>query len=86
MDSVKPMNSFETKKECKLEFSQCFLINFTYARSKVTFFIKHFSILRILYEGSTLINFSFLIKEDFRYVVSILDFTGWNVCITSIRI
>ena len=40
------------------------LHNFTYAKCKVTFFIKHFLISRILYEGSTLINFGFLIKED----------------------
>ena len=37
-------------------------------------FYKHFLISPILYEKSTLINFGFLIKEDFRYVVSILDF------------
>ena len=31
-------------------------------------------------------NFGFLIKEDLIYMVSILDFTGLNVCNTSIRI
>ena len=49
-------------------------------------FYKHFFISPILYEGSTLMNFGFLIKEDFWYVVQILDLTGLNVCITFIRI
>ena len=53
------------KKGCELEFSRCFLINFTHPKCKVTFFMKHFLISPILYEGSTLINFGFLIKEDF---------------------
>ena len=34
----------------------------------------------------TLINFGFSIKEHFWYIVSILNFTGLNVCITVIRI
>ena len=38
----------------------------------------------ILYAGSTLLNFCFLIKV--WYVVFILDFTGLNVCNTSIRV
>ena len=37
-------------------------------------------------EYYTLYNCGFLIKEDFRCGVSILDFTGFNVCITFIRI
>ena len=48
-----------------MKFLRCFLINFTYTRCKVTFFMKHFLISPILYEGSTLINFRFLIKETF---------------------
>ena len=39
-------------------------------------FIKLFLISQILLKRSTLINLSFLIKEDFWYVVLILDFTG----------
>ena len=61
-------------------FAHCFLISFTYAKCKVTFFIKHFLISLILYEGSTLINFGFLIKGDIRYVVFIFDITGLSVC------
>ena len=49
---------------------------------QVTAFIKHFLISPTLYKGSTLINFGFLTKEDFRSVVSILDFRDLNVCIT----
>ena len=52
------------QKAWKLEFAHCFLINFTYAKCEVTFFIEHFVISPILYEGSTLINFGFQIKED----------------------
>ena len=37
-------------------------------------FIKYFLISTILYEGSTLINFGFLMKKEFWYVVSISDF------------
>ena len=74
------------EKGCELEFARCFLVNFAYARCKISFFTKHFLIVPILYERSTLINFGFLIKEDFWYVVSILDFTGSNVCTTFIRI
>ena len=48
--------------------------------AKLHFFIKHFLILPILYEGTSLINFDFVMKEDFWYVVSILNFTGLNVC------
>ena len=61
-------------------------MNFTYARCEVTFLIKHFLISSILYEGSTLINFDFLIKEDFWYVIPTTDFKGSNVCNTFIRI
>ena len=43
---------------------------------KVADFIKHFLISASLYEESTLTNLSFLIKEDFLYVVLIFDFTG----------
>ena len=39
----------------------------------IRIFYKHFLISPIFYEGSTLINFSFLIKEDFWYVVSTLQ-------------
>ena len=53
--------------------------------AKLNFFITHFLISPILYEGSTSINFGFFIKEDFWYVVSILNFTGLNACITFIR-
>ena len=76
MGFKKSTNAFETKNQraCKLELAQCFLINFTYAKCKVTFFIKLFLISLILYEGSTLLNFDFLIKKDFWYVVFILDF------------
>ena len=38
-------------------------------------FVKHFLILPNLFEGSTLINYGFLLKEDL-IVISILDFTG----------
>ena len=55
------MDNFEIKL---LEFAHCSLINLTYAKYKVTFFIMHFFISPILYEGRTLINFGFLIKED----------------------
>ena len=48
-----------------------FLDNFNYAK-------LHFLISSILYEGSTLINLGFFIKEDFWYVVLILDFTDLN--------
>ena len=64
----------------------CFLINFSYAKCKVTFFIKDLLISPILYEEITLINFAFLIKEDFWYVVSISDFIGLNVCIRFNRV
>ena len=37
----------------------------TYPKCKVTIFIKHFLILPILYEGSTLMNLGFLVKENF---------------------
>ena len=47
-------------------------------------FFKYFLISSILYKGSTLTNFGFLIKEDFWYVVPILDFTGLNFGITFI--
>ena len=60
------------KKGCELEFSRCFLINFTNTRCEVTFFATHFVISLILYEGSTLINFGFLIKKGFT------GFTGLN--------
>ena len=53
---------------------------------QVTFFIKHFLIVPILYESSTLISLGFLIDEDFWYVVLILDFIGLNFCITFIRV
>ena len=59
-------------------FAHCFLISFTYAECIVIFFIKHFLISPILYEGSTLINFSFLINRRNRfkknYLVSNLNF------------
>ena len=35
---------------------------------------------------STLINFGFLIKKGFWYLVQILDFTDFNVCSTFVRI
>ena len=69
---------------CELEFVHCFLINFSIAKCKVTFFMKHFSISPIFYEESTLINLGFLIKEDFRYVFLISDLTCSNVCISLI--
>ena len=56
------------KTACELEFAHCYLINFTYATCKVTFFIKHFLTIPILVEGSTLINIGFFTKEDFWYV------------------
>ena len=40
----------------------------------------------ILYEGSTLISFDFLMKENFWSVVFILDITSLSVCNTSIRV
>ena len=49
-------------------------------------FYKLFLISPILYDGSTLVNFGFLIKQDFLYVTSILDFTGLKVCIIFIGI
>ena len=48
--------------------------------------MKHFLISPIPYKGSTLINLGLLIKEDFWYMVLILDFTGLNVRITFIRV
>ena len=55
--------TFQIFREPKKSFR--FIFNFTYATCKVTFFIKNFLILPILYEGSTLINLGFLIKKDF---------------------
>ena len=56
-------------------------LQFYFAKCKVAFFIKHFLISPSLYEGSTLMNFGFVMKDDFRFVVSILDFIGSSVCI-----
>ena len=53
------------EKACQFEFLHGFLINYTCAKYKVTFFIKHFLILPIFHEGSTSINLDYLIKEDF---------------------
>ena len=44
--------------------------------------VKRFLISPIIYEGSTLINFCFLMKKYFWHLISILDFTGLNVWIT----
>ena len=52
----------------------------------VTFFIEHFLISSILYEGSTSINLSFLTKKNFWYTILFLDFTGSNICINFIRV
>ena len=61
--------------------------NLNFKKWKVTFFsIKNVLISTIHYEERTLINFGFLIKEVFLYLVSILDFTILNVCNTFIRI
>ena len=49
-------------------------------------FIKRFSISLILYQGSSFINLGFLIKEDFWYVVLILESTNLNVCITFMHV
>ena len=43
--------------------------------------MKRFSISPILYEEVRLMDFGFLIKENFCYVISIWNFTGLNVCI-----
>ena len=56
------------------------------AKYKDIFFIKHFLISPIFYEWSKFINFGFLIKEDFWYVISIWDFTGLNIYNTFIHI
>ena len=69
------MSATFIKRACELEFTHCFLNNFSYAKCKVTCFYQAFLNFINLYEGSTLINFGFLIKEEFWYVVSILDFT-----------
>ena len=74
------------KRACELEFAHCFVINFTCAKCKVTYFIKHFLISQIFYEGNTLINLGFHIRENLRYVVLIVDFTGLNVGIILIRV
>ena len=59
------MTVMRYKRACEVEFAYCFFINFTYAKCKVTFFIKHCLISTILCEGSTLINSGCLIKDDF---------------------
>ena len=55
-------------------------------RAKLDFLIEHFLISSFLCKGSTLINLGFLIKDDFWYLVLILDFTDLKVCITFIRL
>ena len=52
------------KSTCELEFAHCFLINFTFAKCKVTFFIKNFLISTIDYGNKRLINLGLLIKND----------------------
>ena len=74
------------EKTREQELAHRFLINFTYATCKVTFFIKHFFISPILYEESKSINLGFLVKKKTLYAVLILDFTGLNVCITFTRL
>ena len=71
----------EEKRACELESPHCFVL-----KCKVAFFIRHLLISLILYGENTLINLGFLIKEDFWYVVSISDFTGFNVFSTFIRV
>ena len=48
-------------------------------QSAVIFFIKQFLISPILYKGSSLMNFGFLIKRDFSHVVFILNIIGLSV-------
>ena len=57
------------KRACKSESGHCFLINFTYAKS---IFLLSISLFHQFYGESELHNFSFRMKEDFLYVVSIL--------------
>ena len=54
-----------SKRECELEFAYCFLVNFIYAKCQILFFIEHFLISIIHFEGTALENLGFLIKQDF---------------------
>ena len=46
-------------------------------------FYQAFLYFTVRYNRNTLINFDFLIKEDFWYVVLILDLIGLNVLLLS---
>ena len=69
-------NKPNLKRACKLKLADCFLVNSSYAKCKVTLFIEHLLISPILFEGSTWNNLGFIIKADFWCIVLILDFTG----------
>ena len=60
------------KTACELEFTHCYVMNFTYATCSYIFYklqvTKHFLTSPILFEGSTLINIGFFTKEHFWYV------------------
>ena len=58
-------NGTEHRSDCNSQ-NQALPLNFTKGKLiKVAFLIKHFLISPIFYEGSTLIDLVFIIKEDF---------------------
>ena len=63
-----------SKKRMRIGILTALLHQFYLCKMKIYIFYKHFLILPILYGMSKLINFGFLAKKDFCYLLSILDF------------